>query len=180
MRRLAQPLALALVFAASTAACGSDGDDGGDGPDAGEAPGAQDAAGGSGGGGGDLYDDLEPEVQELFDIINEERAAHGVDPVALRADLVCAAELHCDDICPKQLCQHEGTDGSEVPDRLAACEVRWRAVGETISCGAPTARGAVDGWLASTQGHRETMLGEQYGSVGLAAANNFWVAVWAD
>lgn len=165
MRSLAPVVALAL--AVNVSACGSD--DGEDGPD----------AGGSGGGGGELYDDLEPEVQELFDIINEERAARGVDPVSLRADLICAAELHCDDICPKQLCQHEGTDGSQVPDRLAACEVRWRAVGETVGCGAQTARGTVDGWLASPL-HRETMLGEQYGSVGLAAANNFWVAVWAD
>jgi uncharacterized protein YkwD len=127
----------------------------------------------------DLYDELAPELRELFDLINEERAAHGSPPVSLQAALQCAAKVHCDDVCPQRLCQHEGTDGSQFFERIAACGGQYGAAGETIACGAQTARGAVDGWLGSPR-HREIMLDGRYTSLGIAAENNFWVAVWAD
>jgi uncharacterized protein YkwD len=128
----------------------------------------------------ELYAELDPALQEFFDLINEERATHGVEPVRLRADLICAAQRHSEDIGPERLCQHEGTDGSSFGQRVTECGGSLRAGGETVACGQQTPRTAVDAWLGSQAGHREMMLGANRRDVGIGVADNYWTAVWAD
>ncbi len=130
------------------------------------------------GGGGATYDELDAELQELFDLINEEREAAGVSPVALRGDLVCAAQVHSDDIGDTQTCSHDGSDGSEFPDRVRACDGD-SVTAETVACGQQSPRAAVDGWLNSPP-HRDIMLGAGRRHVGIGVHQNYWTAVYDD
>ncbi len=159
---------------ASTAGGADAADESPDAPDS-------DARPGFPGGDGPLYDALEPEAQELFDIINEERAAEGVYPVELREDLVCAAQAHSEDDGAAIACEHEGSDGSDFPDRIVGCGGELTAAHfETIACGPGTPRGAVDLWLQSDDGHREAMLGAARRHVGVGVTDTFWVATYHD
>lgn len=134
------------------------------------------AAGADAAPGGGEPAELEGELAELLDLMNEERDEVGAPPLEPREDLVCAAQLHSDDIGEAQSCSHEGTDGSSFPERVAECggsSVR----AETIACGAQTPRDVVDGWLNSPP-HREAMLDESYREVGLGVHNRYWTAVY--
>jgi uncharacterized protein YkwD len=124
------------------------------------------------------YEGLSAEEQELFELINEERAARGLPRVALRPELVCAARRHSDDVGPAQSCSHTGTDGSSPSERVNACGGGgWS--GEIIACGQSTARRAIDAWLGSP-GHNAVMLGVSRREVGVAMTSNFWTAIFVD
>lgn len=144
--------------------------DGGATPTA-DAAGAADAAPA-----GPLYDQLSPDEQQLFDTINAERTMRGLTPVVLRDTLICAARRHSDDVGPKGLCSHTGSDGSSPGTRVQACGGGgW--TGEIIACGQQTPRGAVDAWLNSP-GHRDIMLDGAKREIGVAVTNNYWTGIF--
>ena len=125
---------------------------------------------------GPLYDQLSADAQGVFDTINEERVAAGLQLVELRDTLVCAAQSHSDDIGPNQVCGHTGTDGSSPGDRVNSCGGGgW--TGEIVACGQGTPRSAVDAWLNSP-GHRGIMLDGSKREIGVAVVNNYWTAIF--
>jgi uncharacterized protein YkwD len=124
------------------------------------------------------YGSLSEPERELFDLINDERTARGLQPVVLRDDLVCAARRHSDDVGPARSCSHTGTDGSSPTQRVDACGGGgW--TGEIIACGQGTPRAAVDAWLSSP-GHNAIMLGASKREIGVAMTANYWTAIFDD
>lgn len=90
--------------------------------------------------------------------------------------LMCAARRHADDVGPKNLCSHTGSDGSDPGDRAAACGGGWS--GEIIACGQATAADAVQAWLGSP-GHRAVLTDPNNRHVGVAMNNHYWVGIFS-
>ncbi len=164
---------LLLAFAVALAGCTSTSDP--DGPQD-MAPQVPRDTSADSDGNGDLYEALAPELQELFTIINEERATRGLAAVVLREALLCAADSHSADIGERRECTHDSPDGADPGARVNACGGGgWN--GEIVACGQRSARAAVDAWLDSP-GHNHIMLDDSQRAIGIAMHENFWTAVF--
>lgn len=65
---------------------------------------------------------------ETFRLINAQRAAYGLAPLAWNATLARAAQLHADDCYARGWCGHTGSDGSTMKERIIRQgydPVRW-------------------------------------------------------
>ena len=123
-----------------------------------------------------VTDELSAVEVQLFEAINRERTDRGLQAVALRSDLNCAAQIHSEDIGERRACTHTGSDGSSPGSRVASCSGSgWS--GEIVACGHSTAEGAVQGWLGSP-GHHDIMLTPGQRWIGVAMHNNYWTAIF--
>lgn len=115
-------------------------------------------------------------------LLNTERARRGLAPYADQPQVAAAAQAHSADMAAHRNMSHTGSDGSNAGDRLTANGFTWRAWGENIAAGQPTAQDVVTAWINST-GHRPQMLGSySYVGVGVAAAADgtlYWTLVVA-
>ena len=92
---------------------------------------------------------LTAQEQQTIDLINQRRAAMGLGALRVSRSLTGASRRHSNDIGPRGLCQHEGTDGSSPWDRIAQAGYGGSAMGEVVGCGYNSAQGVVDGWWNS-------------------------------
>jgi uncharacterized protein YkwD len=137
---------------------------------------ARDAAIPDAAAGDDLLEALSEDERRTFAAINAARSEHGLSAVGLRADLICAARRHADDIGPREVCTHLGSDGSDADGRVAACGgPGWS--NEIVSCGYDSPEGAVDGWLSSLS-HRYALLRPEQRVVGVGSNNDYRTAVF--
>ena len=110
--------------------------------------------------------------EEVFRLINEERAANGVPEFTLDETAMEFAQLRAEEIADKF--SHERPDGD------SSGMYSHYTFGENIAKGYRTPADAVDGWMNST-GHRNTMLGNyadygNYAGVGVYRKNGviYW------
>jgi uncharacterized protein YkwD len=68
-----------------------------------------------------------------LDTVNEIRAASGLQPLQLSAQLNAAAKTHSIDMAKQQRPWHFGSDGSSPLDRVARTGYAGRMLGENIS-----------------------------------------------
>jgi uncharacterized protein YkwD len=90
-----------------------------------------------------------------------------VRPVALSTALGRAAAAQAADMAANEFVGHEGSDGSNVGERVTRSGYRWRNVGENVAAGQLDGRTVVRAWLESP-GHCENIMGAQYTDMGVA------------
>jgi uncharacterized protein YkwD len=106
-------------------------------------------------------------------VLDEVRAANGLDPLTLDRRLTTAAYWHAVDMTAHHVFDHAGSDGRRAAARAlaqgyGAGAESW-AVGETLAWGEPSVaapREIVDAWLASPQ-HRPVVLDPGFRDVGI-------------
>ena len=115
--------------------------------------------------------------------MNVERAKYGVPPFVKNQLLTDAARGHSTDMATNNFFDHDGSNGSKFWQRIANAGFQCIKCGENIAAGYGSAQATVDGWMASTQGHREAILNPDYWEVGVGyaydASSNFgdyWTA----
>ncbi|MGC9397193.1 MAG: CAP domain-containing protein [Anaerolineae bacterium] len=106
---------------------------------------------------------------EIFRLINEQRAAYGLAPLAWNATLARAAQLHADDCYARGWCGHTGSDGSTMKERIIRQgydPVRWSECWAWYG----TPELAVAMWMdevAPNDPHRRTILSTWLAEVGV-------------
>jgi uncharacterized protein YkwD len=90
-------------------------------------------------------------------------------PLQPNEHLRSAAEEHARDMLKNNYFAHEGHDGSNPAQRVAAAGYSYSIVGENIASGPPTAAEAVDGWIASPE-HCENLMDARFTDSGVAFA----------
>jgi uncharacterized protein YkwD len=108
---------------------------------------------------------LTGDEQQLIDLINVRRTAMGLNALRVDVTLVSAARRHSNDIGPRGLCQHNGTDGSSPWDRIAQAGYSGTGLGEVVACNYDTPLNTVDGWWASP-GHYGVLTGNNVNDIG--------------
>lgn len=146
-----------------------------------------------------LTDKIDPPssalAQEVLDLTNAARARGQVcrgqamppaPPVTYNAELETSAQGHAQDMANHDYLDHVGRDGRSPGQRISAAGYAWREMGENLAVGHTTAKQAVDAWLASTQGHCETLMDPALRQLGVGFAPNaastyktFWVQDFA-
>ena len=72
--------------------------------------------------------------RRAFDLINNERRAHGEEPLEWDEELSRMARLHSERMARQGFFDHTGPDGLDMAGRARACGIRqWRSLGENIA-----------------------------------------------
>ncbi len=106
---------------------------------------------------------------EIFRLINEQRAAFGLPPLAWNGTLANAAQLHADDCYVRGWCGHTGSDGSTYKERIIRAgydPVRWSECWAWYG----TPEMAVAMWMDEVppnDPHRRTILSDYLTEVGV-------------
>lgn len=106
---------------------------------------------------------------EIYRLINEQRAAHGLPPLAWNGTLAYAAQLHADDCYARGWCGHTGSDGSTYKERIIRAgydPMRWSECWAWYG----TPEMAVAMWMDEAppnDPHRRTILSDYLTEVGV-------------
>jgi uncharacterized protein YkwD len=112
------------------------------------------------GGGGDLRtQDIGAARLEVLNLVNAERAKFNLPALTGNWTLATMAQSHSEDMARTGVTDHNTGNGGIGP-RATTAGYTWTngAVGENVSSGVTPAE-AVQGWMNSTMGHRENILG---------------------
>jgi len=117
--------------------------------------------------------------KDLVDAINAARAKLGLGPLAVDAQLMCAARKHASDVGGNGSCGHVGSDGSWPWDRAAACGFASSQTVNEIAAGPGFTDGAdaVWGWSQSP-GHWAGLTHAQAKRIGVGVVNSCYIAVF--
>ncbi len=95
---------------------------------------------------------------------------------ALRWDeqLEQAAQAHADDMHRRNYFSHTSANGADFSDRVTRAGYDWKAVGENIAKGYPTARSVVEAWRSSKD-HCPNMMNPEFRDMGVGKTGPYWV-----
>lgn len=118
---------------------------------------------------------VHPYVLRVLELVNEERAAAGLNPVTLdtaasRAALVRAKET-------VKSFSHTRPDGRNFTTALTEQGVNYRMAGENIAWGQRSPEQVMEGWMNSA-GHRANILNESYTHIGIGYHQENGVNYW--
>lgn len=113
--------------------------------------------------------------REVWRIMNETRAAHGLPPYAYNDTLALAAQAHAEDCSQRGSCSHTGSDGSDIKTRIQ----RVGYTGSYAECWAvrSSPQGVIDIWMDEVppdDPHRRTVLHTWFTEVGIGVAPSPW------
>jgi uncharacterized protein YkwD len=102
---------------------------------------------------------------QMLDMVNAERAAAGLQPLAPDPELTEVARAHSTDMFARGYFAHVSPDGLDPFDRMKRAGVTFRAAGENLAL-APTLKIAHTG-LMNSPGHRANILRPAFGRLGI-------------
>ena len=108
--------------------------------------------------------------QQVTELVNEIRRGQGLAELAVDRRLVAAAQSHSEDMATHDFLSHEGSDGSDVGERLESAGYAWSFHSENVGGGYANAQAVVDGWMASA-GHRANILSSNPEHLGVGYAS---------
>ncbi len=171
-------LVLVLVFCVATLfSCSS------------KSSGSRGGGGGGGGGGTGTGTGTGPGVnvgqyeQDVFSMVNDERASAGASPLGWDDGLHACAKGHSNDMCDRGFFNHENPDGEDPSDRgrlghagsytfasIVPSPFSW-GIAENIAMGQTSPTQVMNGWMNSP-GHRANILNSSYTHIGVGLCDN--------
>ncbi|HEX2269585.1 MAG TPA: CvpA family protein, partial [Pyrinomonadaceae bacterium] len=107
-----------------------------------------------------------PDLEKrMLDLVNSERVANGLQPLAADPELTEVARRHSADMFARGYFAHDTPEGATPFDRMQEANVRFLIAGENLAL-APTVTVAHTG-LMNSPGHRANILRPQFGRVGI-------------
>jgi uncharacterized protein YkwD len=103
--------------------------------------------------------------RQMLDLVNRERAANGLRPLAPDPELTEVARRHSADMFARGYFAHDTPEGLSPFDRMHQANVQFLTAGENLAL-APTLSVAHTG-LMNSPGHRANILRPQFGRLGI-------------
>src|SRR5215217_7550913 len=103
--------------------------------------------------------------KQMLDLVNQERQAAGLNPLAADPELTEVARRHSADMFARGYFAHDTPEGLTPFDRMQQANVRFLTAGENLAL-APTLSVAHTG-LMNSPGHRANILRKEFGRVGI-------------
>ena len=114
-------------------------------------------------------------ASQVLQLVNEERAKAGLQPLSTTSALSSAANKRAQEI--KQSFSHTRPDGSSTFTVLKEYNISYRTAGENIAYGQRTPQEVVTGWMNSP-GHRANILNANFGKIGIGVHQSNGVYYW--
>ena len=108
-------------------------------------------------------------VQQVIDLVNEERAKAGLSPLMEAQNVAEAAGVRAEEI--SRSFSHTRPDGSSFSTALTQSGAAYRGAGENIAYGQRTPEEVMKSWMNS-QGHRANILNADYTAIGVGYYQN--------
>ncbi|MEU0150746.1 CAP domain-containing protein [Micromonospora fulviviridis] len=121
------------------------------------------------------------ELREVVDLVNQERAKAGCKALTVNDKLMLAAQRHSQDQADHKTMSHDGSDGSDVGDRLDRVGYAWRSYGENVAWNQQSPAAVMDAWMNSP-GHRANILNCSFTQIGVGVARSngpYWTQDFA-
>jgi uncharacterized protein YkwD len=117
------------------------------------------------------------------ELTNRERDAMGLPALRCHDGLTFVAIGHSEDMAERGFFDHINPDGEQPWDRMNGAGVTgWKAAGENIAAGYPTAAAVTDGWMNSP-GHRANIMNPEFNCVGVGVYEHqgrlYWTQLFA-
>lgn len=119
------------------------------------------------------------DATDLLALVNRHRAANGLGPLCLNAQLNDAAFAHSQDMLRNNYFSHTGLNGSRPGDRIQATGYRGTFFSENIAQGYRTPAEVFEGWRTSP-GHNANMLSASVTEMGIGRAGDYWTQVFSN
>lgn len=103
-------------------------------------------------------------ANEVIELVNKERAKHGLSAVSYDKGAECAANVRAKET--ETLFSHTRPNGSRCFSALDECGVSYRGAGENIAMGQSSATEVMNDWMNS-EGHRENILNPSFTKLGV-------------
>jgi len=125
-------------------------------------------------------------LAEIARLINRERVAHGLKPLAVEARLATAAGGHARYMAVNDCYAHECAGEPHLPDRVKQAGYLYRKITENIHAAQLDPARVVEGWMQSP-GHRKNILDPDVTELGIGhyylaqdggkeQSHHYWVA----
>lgn len=119
-------------------------------------------------------------VQQVVNLVNQERAKAGLSPVTADASIEAAALVRAKET--EISFSHTRPDGSSFSTALVQQGVRFYGAGENIAWGQKTPEQVMNGWMNS-EGHRANILNAKFTKIGVgyyqnASGTNYWTQLF--
>lgn len=113
--------------------------------------------------------------EQVVALVNEQRAANGLQPLTLNSALSNAARAKSQDMHDNHYFAHESPTYGSPFEMLASFGISYRAAGENIAMGYATPEAVMNAWMNSS-GHRANILNASYTQIGVGyvADGNYW------
>ncbi|MFQ5747714.1 MAG: CAP domain-containing protein [Gemmatimonadota bacterium] len=119
----------------------------------------------------------DPEIRELYDLVNAHRRVAGCRPLAWHAGAAHAAALHSSDMAEHRYVDHRNPNGDGFEDRLVKAGIRWRGPGgENLALTPAGPASAMEMWLDSPH-HRANIEDCRFTHEGIGVARGFWTQI---
>jgi uncharacterized protein YkwD len=112
----------------------------------------------------------ETSEREMFDLINKEREAVGLNKLSIDTEIVSVARVHATDMWERKYFGHVSPEGKDAGNRLTEAGIDYDYAGENLAL-APTVSTAHVG-LMNSEGHRENILESNFNKVGIGVIDN--------
>jgi uncharacterized protein YkwD/uncharacterized membrane protein required for colicin V production len=103
--------------------------------------------------------------REMWELVNKERNANGLNEVKFDNSLRNVGRDHCEDMFKRSYFSHYTPEGASPFDRLDDAGIEYVSAGENLAY-APSVALAHQG-LMNSKGHRENILRESFGTLGV-------------
>ncbi len=103
--------------------------------------------------------------KEMFDLVNKERKASGLNQLKFSNALAAVGRAHCSDMFKRNYFSHYTIEGKSPFDRIQEALIDYIAAGENLAY-APSVPIAHQG-LMNSPGHRENILRAEFGTLGV-------------
>lgn len=111
--------------------------------------------------------------RQVVALVNQERAAYGLSPLTLSADLSDGARLKSQDMRDSRYFDHNSPTYGTPFEMMRSLGITYWAAAENIAMGYRTAEAVVNGWMNSP-GHRANILSDKYTEIGVGHVDGYW------
>ncbi len=107
--------------------------------------------------------------QQVFELVNKERASRGLPLYKLNTELSRVARYKSQDMIDKKYFSHTSPTYGSPFDMMQSFGLKFSAAGENIAYGQKTAAEVMNSWMNSA-GHKANILSEAYTNIGIGVA----------
>lgn len=113
-------------------------------------------------------------VQQVLNLVNQERTKAGLNTLSLDAELSKMAMAKAQDMYNNNYFDHQSPTYGSPFDMMKQFGITFNSAGENIAKGQQSAEEVMNQWMNSP-GHRANILNSSYTNIGIAYYNSEWV-----
>lgn len=111
--------------------------------------------------------------RKACELVNEQRAANGLQPLTISAELCVKARVKSRDMRDNGYFDHNSPTYGSPFQLMQQLGISYRTAGENIAMGYQTAEAVVNAWMNS-EGHRANILSGNFTSMGIGHVDGYW------